>query len=236
MKLLTFVVQKASNPIAISRCKLVMKRMDGHLRAGIAVSRAFFPSAISVSSENDPRYLMWIRLAEAGLSRFDQMVPVTTNRDQLIWTQVAGISSPIDVQVAHVIQPQLSSLTLYIRVRNHTDIPISNFRVLVCQKGSLQCTTKPQGQISKFIRYLGFRETMEWQLSFEVSSLTDGSFHLRTMFLSSDNNNEDALTETQRPSWSNLIEFSNLPYRVPPSNFLHPIPLSSEDFLGDWNR
>lgn len=234
VKLLAYIVERVTNPLMVSRCKLMLKRMEGHKKNKI--SRQFFPWMFSAPAPRTPDYHFWIRMVAAGFSHLSENIEKLSLHD-LSWTQIAGPSSPVDIQVAHLLDRSLSRLILCVKIRNHTDITIRNFRVLLCHRGGLECVSEPQQQqISKFVTYLDFHQTLEWQLAFHVPSFKDVNFSIRTMFLSPATE-EDALTaNVQRTSWINTAEFSNQSYSVAPGAFLLPVPFTRSEFDVDWNH
>ena len=109
--------------------------------------------------------------------------------------------------------------------------------MLLCSRGDLECVSDPQQQqISKFVTYLDFHETVEWQVAFNVGSFKDVSFSIRTMFLSPATEEDALAANVQRTSWINTAEFSNQPYSVAPGSFLLPVPFTASEFDVDWNQ
>jgi len=234
VKLLAFVAERVTNPLMLSRCKLMLKRMEGHKKNKI--SRQFFPWMFSLPAPRTPDYQFWIRMVAAGFSQLSENIE-KLRLQELAWTQIAGTSSPVDIQVTHLLDRALSRLILCIKIRNHTDITIRNFRVLLCSRGDLECVSDPQQQqISKFVTYLDFHETVEWQVAFNVGSFKDVSFSIRTMFLSPATEEDALAANVQRTSWINTAEFSNQPYSVAPGSFLLPVPFTASEFDVDWNH
>lgn len=104
------ILEREENPCIISHCKLLVKRIEAHSKGQSTFSPNFFPStAITPSQERRENYLLMSILARQGICNVPKK-SFMDNSDNLTWTQIGGISSPVDVSVAHILNFNLHRL------------------------------------------------------------------------------------------------------------------------------
>uniref|UniRef100_A0A7S4HQB2 Uncharacterized protein n=1 Tax=Vannella robusta TaxID=1487602 RepID=A0A7S4HQB2_9EUKA len=237
--MIAVILEREDNPCIISHCKLIIKRIEAHTKGNLtAFSPHFFPrSALPIntpeSNTKSPKYALMSIIANQGYSKAERKQKISSFSQYCdhTWTQIAGSSSPVDVQVAHTLQPELSSVDILLGIRNHTDIPLSNFKVVVSIKGSMECLTESPRQICKTIKLLDYRESVDWKISFLLNRFEHNVVNVRTIFM-------DVAESEKGKSAARLgtIDFTNEPYPIRPSLLLYRVTHSCNDFLSEWNR
>jgi len=230
ISMVALILERETNPCVISHCKLLIKRIEAHQKGANTFSPNFFISeALSRSESTEGLSYRLARLLAAQKNQIK--TNITTDDNQLSWTQLAGTSSPIDIQIAHKLKPKFSTMDLFLRIRNHTDIPITNFKVLIGIQGSVECLSTLAAEVSKTFTVLGYRETTEWNLTFLLKRFEYPVIKVRTVFM----NSVDSAKENHRVGYVNLVEFQNNPYPLRPSLLLRRVPHTCAEFMNEWN-
>ena len=124
--MIAVILEREDNPCIISHCKLIIKRIEAHTKGNLtAFSPHFFPrSALPIntpeSNTKSPKYALMSIIANQGYSKAERKQKISSFSQYCdhTWTQIAGSSSPVDIQVAHTLQPELSSVVCSNRINS----------------------------------------------------------------------------------------------------------------------
>ena len=113
--LITFILERVENPCVISRCKLLVKRIEAHTKGKTCFSPNIFPLSTLPHPYIPPNadYILSKTLADSCFKKL-QTTPVC-NSEELSWIQVAASSSPIDIQIAHRLDAACSTVVCFFR-------------------------------------------------------------------------------------------------------------------------
>ena len=94
----------------------------------------------------------------------------------------------------------------------------------------MKCISESTHQIRKIIKLLPYRKSVDWQITCKINKFSMNSIRAKCIFVSELKDENGPLGIT-----FDSFESNSVPYTIVPSALLLPIPLSSEEFISQWN-